>query len=473
MTSRVAAYMRISQDRTGDGWAIDTQRRKIGDLAKLRGWRVVAEYEDSSVSASKPRGADTDWARMLKDADAGRFDVVVAVDIDRLLRSTKDLNTLIDHGLQVVTVDGEIDLSSADGEFRGTMLAAIARFEARRKAERTIRSNERRRAEGMPVLSGWTPFGYTKDGAQIPEQAEAIRRAFANFTASRPKSIRGIAEDLNAAGFVTSRGRPWSTYAARYLLNNSLYAGFIRYNATGELFPVAEGNRWQPIISEALWRRSAAKLRDNKAKVDRRGNQPRYLLSGVARCGRCGAAMVAGQNEHRVPNYRCGQNFHVSRQREPVDAMVAATVQTLLASREVTDMLEPEGGSEQMDRQAMLSRRGELRARLDDLAPMLADTSVSMDMIRSSMKELEVEITAIDEQLAEPSPSEARRLAERAARVEDDQARRELVERLWEALSVEEQRIIVTELVEVTIKPIQRGHVRFDPSLIVIERRRA
>src|SRR5699024_11178624 len=66
MTSRVAAYMRISQDRTGDGWAIDTQRRKIGDLAKLRGWRVVAEYEDSSVSASKPRGAGTDWARMLK-----------------------------------------------------------------------------------------------------------------------------------------------------------------------------------------------------------------------------------------------------------------------------------------------------------------------------------------------------------------------------------------------------------------------
>src|SRR5699024_9496570 len=118
MTVRAAAYMRISQDRTGDGWAIDTQRRKIGDLAKLRGWRVVAEYEDSSVSASKPRGAGTDWARMLKDADAGRFDIVVAVDIDRLLRSTKDLNTLIDHGLQVVTVDGEIDLATADGEFR-------------------------------------------------------------------------------------------------------------------------------------------------------------------------------------------------------------------------------------------------------------------------------------------------------------------------------------------------------------------
>jgi len=212
---------------------------------------------------------------MLKDADDGQFDNGVAVDIDRLLRSTKDLNTLVDHGLQVVTVDGEIDLATADGEFRATMLAGIARFEAKRKAERTIRSNERRRAEGMPVLSGWMPVGCTKDGAQIPEQAEAIQRAFADFTATRPKSIHGIAEDLNAAGFVTSRGRPWSTYAARYLLNNSLYAGFIRYNATGELFPVSEGDRWQPIVSQALWRRSVAKLRDNKAKVDRRGNQPR------------------------------------------------------------------------------------------------------------------------------------------------------------------------------------------------------
>src|SRR5699024_4023938 len=153
------------------------------------------------------------------------------------------LNTLIDHGLQVVTVDGEIDLATADGVFRATMLAGIARFEARRKAERTIRSNERRRAEGMPVLSGWTPFGYTKDGAQMPEQAEAIQRASADFTASRAKSIRGIADGLNAAGFVTSRGWPWSTYAAPYLMNNSMYAGFIRYNPTGELFPVAEGNR--------------------------------------------------------------------------------------------------------------------------------------------------------------------------------------------------------------------------------------
>src|SRR5699024_5727905 len=101
MTVRAAAYMRISQDRRGEGWAIGTQRRKIRQMAKDRGWQIVAEYEDSSVSASKPRGAGTDWARMLRDADRGDFTHVVAVDVDRLLRSTKDLISLDQRCLRV------------------------------------------------------------------------------------------------------------------------------------------------------------------------------------------------------------------------------------------------------------------------------------------------------------------------------------------------------------------------------------
>jgi DNA invertase Pin-like site-specific DNA recombinase len=463
--------MRISQDRRGEGWAIGTQRRKIRQMAKDRGWQIVAEYEDSSVSASKPRGAGTDWARMLRDADRGDFTHVVAVDVDRLLRSTKDLISLVDRGLRVATVDGEIDLASADGEFRATMLAGIARFEAQRKAERTIRSNERRRAEGMPVLSGWTPFGYTKDGQQIEEQAEAIRAAFDAFTRSEPKSIKRLAEDLNKQGFVTSRGKPWSTYAARYLLGNPIYAGFIRYSKTGELYPVAEGEKWQPIVEEAIWRRATARLEHNQSKVDRRGNQPRYLLSGVARCGRCGAAMVAGQNERRVPTYRCGSKSHLSRQRELVDAMVDEAMVGMLARPDIVDLLEPAGGTSKAERQALMARRRDLEARLADLGPMLRDTSVSMDMIRSSMKALEEEISEIDEKLVVPTPSQARRLAERVSGVGHVQARLDLVRRLWDELDIADRRMIVGELVTVTIQPIVPGHTRFNPDLIEIEPR--
>src|SRR5699024_12601132 len=131
---------------------------------------AVAIYEDKAGSATKKGRAATRWAEMLGDARAGRCSMVVAVDMDRLLRSTKDLNPLIDLGLRVVTVDGESDLSTADGEFRATMLAALARFVARRKAERQIRSNERRRTEGI-TKSAWKAFGWTRDGELIPEEA--------------------------------------------------------------------------------------------------------------------------------------------------------------------------------------------------------------------------------------------------------------------------------------------------------------
>lgn len=44
---------------------------------------------------------------MLTHADAGLVDVVVAVDLDRILRSTRELNTLVDRGL-AVSIDFEV-----------------------------------------------------------------------------------------------------------------------------------------------------------------------------------------------------------------------------------------------------------------------------------------------------------------------------------------------------------------------------
>src|SRR5690606_35464000 len=157
------------------------------------------------VSATKKRRAGTRWAEMLDDAKAGRFSMVVAVDMDRLLRSTKDLNTLIDLGLRVVTVNGEIALSTADGEFRATMLAALPRFVARRKPERQIRSNERGRGEGIPE-STWKGFGWTREGELIEEEAQAVRRAIDAFLDAASLSIRRIREDLNSVGHLTARG---------------------------------------------------------------------------------------------------------------------------------------------------------------------------------------------------------------------------------------------------------------------------
>jgi site-specific DNA recombinase len=72
MSNRAAAYMRISEDRTGESFGVGTQRKRITALIEAKGWELVQEFTDNSVSASKARGKGTAWADMLAAAERGR-----------------------------------------------------------------------------------------------------------------------------------------------------------------------------------------------------------------------------------------------------------------------------------------------------------------------------------------------------------------------------------------------------------------
>ncbi len=468
---RVGAYVRSSKDLGGERWGVETQRTVIAQHADRLGWTVTAWYEDNDVSATKRRGAKTQWAAMLAAAKADEFDVIVAVDIDRLVRSLSDLLTLTELKVKIATVDGEIDLTSADGEFRGTMLAAMARFEVRRKSERQTRSNARRRNEGQPVLSGKTPFGYTKAGEVVPEQAEAVRQAFRDFLGEPARPISRIADDLNAAGHRTTRGQLWSPYAVRYLLQNALYAGQIRHHATGELFPV-QGPGFPPLVAADAWRAAVAKIESNAAKANRRGNTAKYLLSGIARCGRCGGVMTAAVASSGLPTYRCHEYKHLSRQRELVDLQVEAAVVQRLADPALADLITSAEGMAGEDarnlRQIREDERRALRTRLDvELRSMLTDPVVDIAVVRQAMVDVQQRITELDELLRPAATHPAAGVLEVVA----DSPGRERVDvafEWWESLDLYRRRAIVASLVQVTIDPIRPGHVRFDPSLVRI-----
>lgn len=55
---RAATYLRISLDQTGEGLAIARQRRECVKIIKQRGWKLVGEFVDNSISASDARKTD-------------------------------------------------------------------------------------------------------------------------------------------------------------------------------------------------------------------------------------------------------------------------------------------------------------------------------------------------------------------------------------------------------------------------------
>ena len=207
-----------------------------------------------------------------------------------------------------------------------------------------------------------------------------------------------------------------------------------------------------------------------RGRTTKRGNQPKYLLSGVAVCGRCGAKMVAGQNERGVPNYRCGAKFHVSRQRELVDAKVNEAAITRLCADDAREYFETGvPGPGNIDAAALRSERAVLRARQDDLRPLMADPDTPIATIKAAISDLQERIAEIDGLLVVPAASPGLALVELGETLADASERRQAVEAAWWALDVDRRRQIVDSIMTVTIEPIVPGHTRFNPELIRVE----
>ena len=269
------------------------------------------------------------------------FDVIVSVDLDRLLRSTKDLNTLIDLGAQIVTVDGEIDLASADGEFRATMLAGIGRFETRRASERQKRHKAEKAARGE-WHGGVPPYGYKLDRklkTLVPNPAEvALIHEAATRLLDRGQSLHSIIVEWNNRGertrpsgvdkdgapkgravrdprFFLPNGSHWRQTGLRpILLNRSML---------GETVAGVPG--WEPIIDERTFARLTALLTDPSRKVVHSpgaNGGKRALGGGLTVCGVCGKPLIThskpnGNGKGTTPTLACLARVHGPSDKHP------------------------------------------------------------------------------------------------------------------------------------------------------------
>lgn len=297
-------------------------------LAKSRGWDVAREFADDGRSATKARGVGTEWDALRKVLRPG--DRVIAVDLDRLTRTLTDFVVLLDAAAVVVTVDGEVDLSSADGEFRATLLASLARFEMRRKSERQLRANEHRAATGRPVPTR-RRYGYEGDGV-TPRESEAavVRRLYVHVLEGR--SLRSAVAWLRAEDVDPAPGKSWSARRVKDILTNPHNVG--RVVRRGEVLP---SDVVVPIVDEETFEAVGALLRDPTRRTSP-GTTPRHLLSGLVACGVCGHPLSF------MRGYLCRADLsHVFIGAEKLEPVVLDHVATALLTSGADLFLPPDG----------------------------------------------------------------------------------------------------------------------------------
>jgi DNA invertase Pin-like site-specific DNA recombinase len=279
---RAAKYKRISADREGRELGVGRQDEDLDALAERLGVLVVADYEDNDISAStRSRKLRPDYDRMLRDARAGVFEVILAYTSGRLTRRPREHEDLIElaerHGVQFVYVRSpSFDLTTAQGRRIARTLAAQDAGEAEEISERVQRA-VRQRAERGEHHGGLVPFGQDTE-----EHAEWIREAVRRLLAG--ETLYGICTDWNKQGRRTRKGCKWRTINLRRAVLKPGIVGLREYEGTHYPAP------WPAIVELDDWESVASVLTD-PARTPKRGAPNKYILSGLVFCARCGGRL--------------------------------------------------------------------------------------------------------------------------------------------------------------------------------------
>ena len=215
-TLRVVGYARVStSEQASEGVSLAAQAAKVRGFAALHDLDLVGIEEDAGVSAKTLNRPAV--ARVLAMLASGEADGVIVAKLDRLSRSVRDWNRLIDEyfgpgpGKQLFSVADSIDTRTAGGRLVLNVLMSVAQWEREAIAERTKDALAHKRSLGEAL--GPPPFGWRLDGdgrtlAMIPEEQAALE----HMASLRLDGVsdRRIADLMNSLEIRPHRAAKWS-----------------------------------------------------------------------------------------------------------------------------------------------------------------------------------------------------------------------------------------------------------------------
>ncbi len=266
---RAAIYARYSSDQQSAS-SIEDQIRICRERALRQGWQVVGCYKDAATSGASMVGRAGIQA-LLRDAQSGAIDIVLAEALDRLSRDQADIAILHRQltflGIKIVTLADD-EINEMHIGLKGTMNALFLKDLAA-KTHRGLRGRvEKGKAGGglcygYDVVRQFDAHGEPIRGDRQINEAEAVivRRIFQEFADGI--SPRAIACRLNAEGIPGPAGSIWGDTTIRGhvvrgtgIINNGLYIGMLVWNKLRYRKDPSTGKRVPKLNPESAWIRT-------------------------------------------------------------------------------------------------------------------------------------------------------------------------------------------------------------------------
>jgi site-specific DNA recombinase len=400
---RAALYARVSSEKQDVDLSISAQLKALREYALRNGHEVVKEFVDEAESGkTAARPAFRDMIAAARRAQKP-FELILVWKYSRFARSREDSivhkTMLRKNGVRVVSIN-EPSEDTPTGKLLEAMIESLDEFYSANLGEEVTRGMRESASRGF-YMPAQAPFGYrrvkVKDGGKErpkleiePNQSRAVAAIFNHVL--QGKGLMEVAKQLTRDGIAGPGRKGWLKTTVRKILTNEVYTGTLVWgrDSARDLPPVRVENAWPAIVNKDVYTQVQILLKD-RAPVSLHPKRvaSRYLLSGIARCGYCGKALV-GQDAKsgRFTYYVCGTLLKRGAGSCPARYLNSEHFERLVTDKIKEHVLTSENLTRLVDmvNEDMDNLAVEYRGRLDNVIDEIADVNRRLERLYDALE---------------------------------------------------------------------------------------
>lgn len=301
------------------------------DLAKRRGCHIGAIYRE--VVSGETISARPVMQQLLSEVEAGMWDGVLVVEVERLARGDTIDQGIVSRafqfsGTKIITPTKTYDPNNEFDEEYFEFGLFMSRREYK-TIKRRLNAGRISSVKEGKYVGNKPPYGYERVKLQkekgftltpIPEQAEVVRMIYEWYVNGIDGERIGVAKIVRRLNelHIPALIRPtWTPATVKGILSNPIYIGKVTWNRRKTVKQIVNGKVLvtrpraleymvydgihPPIVDEKLWKKAQYYRSKNPPRPQNTLHTVMNPLSGIIVCGNCGRKMV------RRPYNKSGQ----------------------------------------------------------------------------------------------------------------------------------------------------------------------
>jgi site-specific DNA recombinase len=419
--------------------SIEAQVRACQDYAQRNGLKVIDTYADSAKTGTNVEREE--FQRMIDDSSKGKFRYVIIHKLDRFSRNRYDSVTfkrkLKINGVILRSVLENLD-GSPESQILESLLEGMAAYYSQNLSRECLKGQLE---NGYKCVhnGGIPPLGYdvdkdTRKYVVNEKEAEIVRYIFSKY--AEGIGYNRIIANLNDRGWHSKRGNVFGKNSLYDLLKNPKYIGAYTFNlrlekdVTGNRNPQFKPkDEWiyiedgmPSIVDKETFNIVQSKLAYNKKLAGCFKTKRMYMLTGLLKCGECGASMWGnshkdGRHGLEYLNYECSGKVYkqscksVGVKKESIENYVLDELQNTLFSenyiKRLASMLSAYSiqmnEETQIELDSTVRELDEIKAKIDRIIQLVVDSGISIDTVKDELKCLEDRKLIVEDCLKEIS----------------------------------------------------------------------